>query len=565
MDKLKLESPNLTDKNIEKIAALFPNVVTEMKDEEKSTPSKTVYKKGVNFELLRQELSCDMVDGEECYDFTWVGKKASIVEGNRPIRKTLRPAMEQSKNWEETGNLYIEGDNLDVLKLLQESYLNSVKMIYIDPPYNTGNDFIYKDNFTMNRDEYEEQIGLFDEDENRLFQNTESNGRFHSDWCSMLYPRLKLAQNLLTEDGVVFISIDDNEIENLKKLCDEVFGEYNYMALLTRRCMHTVRNSSKDFNKNADYILCYIKNKKFYEQDKSNFIRAKVDKTENYKMNDNDGKGFFKLDPICARNYNKPYRFIFKNGIEWEAPQGSFPRYSQETLKNKEENNELDFNGKEPRAKRYLNEVQEGQPPDTILKETDVGFNSEGTKDLANTIDDDKIFSQPKPIKLISYLMSLLATKSGIVLDFFSGSATTAHAVMQLNAGDGGNRKFIMIQLPEPCDEQSEAYKAGYKNICGIGKERIRRAGEKIKNEVEQSNAQLKLDEKPKKVPDIGFRVLKVDSTNMKDVYYSADEYDQTMLDHLESNIKDDRTDLDLLYGVLLDWGLPLTLPHKIE
>lgn len=556
MDKLRMESPDMTAQNIDRIAALFPNCITEMLDEEHSTPEKKVYKRAVNFELLKQMLSPDVVDGDEAYEFTWVGKKAAIVEANKPIRKTLRPCVAESKDWDTTENLYIEGDNLEVLKLLQESYLGKVKMIYIDPPYNTGNDFIYADDFMRSQEEENVQMGMYDEDENRLFKNTDTNGRFHSDWCSMIYSRLMLARNLLTDDGVIFISIDDYEVENLQKICNEVFGESNMFAILTRRCMHTVRNSSKDFNKNTDYILAYAKNKLAFSTEKGNLIREKTDKAENYPFNDNDGKGFYKLDPIYARNYAKPYVHTFDNGIVWSAPEGSFPRYSQEHLREMERNNELNFDGKQPRAKRYLENVQVGQPPDTLIRETNAGFNLDGTRVLAEILQHDKVFSQPKPVKLITYLMSLQTySDNDIILDFFSGSATTAHAVMQLNAEDGGHRKFIMVQLPEKCDEKSEAYKAGYKNICEIGKERIRRAGYKIKSESPMTTQDL----------DVGFRVLKLDDTNMKDVYYAPDDYDQGMLAGLESNIKDDRTDLDLLFGCLIDWGLPLSLPYSSE
>lgn len=549
-----MESLDMKKQNIDKIAALFPNCITEKLDEEKSTVDKKVYKKAINFEMLRQMLSDDVIEGDEAYEFTWVGKKAAIVEANKPIRKTLRPCKEESVNWDTTENLYIEGDNLEVLKLLQESYLGKVKMIYIDPPYNTGNDFIYQDDFKMTVDEYSNEIGEFDENGNRMFRNTDSNGRFHSDWCSMIYPRLMLARNLLSEDGVIFISIDDNEQENLKKICDEVFGAENFFAILSRRCMHTVRNSSKDFNKNTDYILVFAKNKNFFSAEQGNLIREKVDKKANYPFDDNDGRGPYKLDPIYARNYARPYIHTFENGVVWEAPEGSFPRYSQEHLQEMELNNELDFNGQQPRAKRYLKNVQVGQPPDTFMKMENVGFNLDGTRLLANILEHDKVFSQPKPIKLLMYLIDLLKYgEDDIVLDFFSGSATTAHAVMQLNAEDSGHRKFIMVQVPEQTDVKSEAHKAGYNTICEIGKERIRRAAKKIAEE----NPDAKFDG--------GFRVLKLDDTNMKDVYYAAGDYNQLMLDLLESNIKEDRTDIDLLFGCLLEWGLPLSMPYTSE
>ena len=389
MNKMKFETPNLTEKNIDKIAELFPSVITESADKNGK------HKKAINFDMLRQLLSEDVAEGDEAYEFTWVGKKAAIAEANKPIRKTLRPCPEESVNWDTTENLYIEGDNLEVLKLLQESYLGKVKMIYIDPPYNTGNDFIYRDDFKMSAEEYSEEIGEYDEDNNRLFRNTDSNGRFHSDWCSMIYSRLMLARNLLSDDGVIFISIDDNEVENLKKICDEVFGSENFFAILTRRCMHTVRNSSKDFNKNTDYIIVFAKNKSAFSTEKNNLIREKVDKLDNYPFNDNDGKGCYKLDPIYARNYAKPYIHTFENGIVWEAPEGSYPRYSQEHLREMELNNELDFNGKQPRAKRYLEKVQVGQPPDTLIRENNAGFNLDGTRVLSDVLEHDKIFSQP--------------------------------------------------------------------------------------------------------------------------------------------------------------------------
>ncbi len=469
----------------------------------------------------------------------------------------LRPCPEESVDFENTKNIYIEGDNLEVLKLLQVAYFHKVKMIYIDPPYNTGHDFVYEDDYSDPMERYKAVTSQATK------SNPETMGRFHTKWLNMMYPRLKLASYLLRDDGVIFISIDDVELFNLKKICDEVFGEENFLALLTRRGMHTVRNSSKDFNKNSDYILVYAKNKSIIENDKNKWIRAKVDKSDNYKLNDNDGKGFYKLDPIYARNYAKPYIYKFKNGIEWQAPKGSYPRYSEETLKYKEENNELNFDGKEPRAKRYLNEVQVGQPPDTYMREENVGFNSDGTKDLANSIEKDKIFSQPKPVKLIKYLISLLSyDKDDIILDFFSGSATTAHAVMQLNAEDGGNRQFIMVQLPELCDEKSEAYKAGYNNICEIGKERIRRAGKKILDE----NNQLKLDERENPL-DVGFKVFKLDTSNLnewnsitKRMSENSDtEILQKKLELMLNKIKPDRSDLDVVYEVVLKLGFPLS------
>ena len=583
MDKLPCETPNQTDQNIEKIAALFPNVITEIKDEEHSTPEKTVYKKGINFELLKQELSGDVADGDECYDFTWVGKKACIVEGNKPIKKTLRPCMEESKDWEHTGNLYIEGDNLDVLKLLQESYLNSVKMIYIDPPYNTGNDFIYKDDFAMDKDDYDEQISLYDDDGNRLFQNTESNGRFHSDWCSMMYPRLKLAQNLLTDDGVIFISIDDNEVHNLRKMCDEVFGEGNFVSMLTVVVKPEGRRYGF-FAKTHEFVLVYCKN--------SYALSLNEVEVKGTTFQYSDNRGGYNLIGLRNRNVqafnssNRPnLRYPFYVDINHADSNGLFPVSTVEreghikiwpsTINGLEsvwrwgrEKSTLQaddlvaYRGNDGEIRVFQKERKLTQTAKTVLNDKNY-ISNKGTKEVQQLLGKG-IFDFPKPLALIKILASIGSMEESIVLDFFSGSATTAHALMQLNAEDGGNRKFIMTQIPELCDGKSDAFKAGYKNICEIGKERIRRAGEKIKAKVEEENAQLKLGEEPKQVPDIGFRVLKLDETNMKDVYYSAEEYSQTTLENMESNIKEGRTDLDLLYGVLLDWGLKLTDNHKI-
>jgi adenine-specific DNA-methyltransferase len=562
MDKLRMESNNLTEKNIEKIEKLFPNVITEIRDKDGNL------KKGINFEKLKLELSKDISDDPESYDFTWVGKKASIIEANTPIRKTLRPCVEESKDWENTGNLYIEGDNLEALKLLQESYLNSIKMIYIDPPYNTGNDFIYRDNFAIDKDEYDEQLGLYDEEENRLFQNAESNGRFHSDWCSMMYPRLKLAQYLLSEDGVIFISIDDNELENLKKLCNEVLGEGNFIAQLVWQRAFSPKNDARFISNSHDYILMYVKSI-------NNFKIGRLPRTDEanarYSNPDNDPRGVWMSSDLSVKTYNANYDYPIKlpSGRIAEPPSGRCWRCSKESFENLVAQNRIWFGPDgdgAPRIKRFLAYLKfDGMAPTSILLHKDVGHSQEGSQELTKLLEAG-VFDGPKPIRLMRRLLTLANTdKDSIILDFFSGSATTAHAVMQLNAEDGGNRKFIMVNLPELCDEKSEAYKAGYKNICDIGKERIRRAGEKIKSEIEENNTQLKIGEEPKKTPDIGFRVLKVDSTNMKDVYYSVDQYNQNMLEGLESNIKEDRTDLDLLYGVMLDWGLQLSLNHKIE
>ena len=540
MKNLTGESMNITEKNLKAMQQLFPEAFEEGK---------------IDFDVLRQLLGDFVDDAQERYSFKWNGKGRALRLSQTPSMGTLRPCKEESKDWDNTENLYIEGDNLEVLKLLQKSYYGKVKMIYIDPPYNTGGDFVYKDNFHDNIRNYKEVTGQIDGKGNKIDTNTESNGRFHTDWLNMMYPRLILARNLLTDDGVIFISIDDNEQGNLKRLCDEVFGENNFLAILTRRCMHTVRNSSKDFNKNADYVLTYARDKVVITSDKNARIREQVDKSSNYKLNDNDGRGFYKLDPIYARNYAKPYTFTFKNGMVWSAPEGSYPRYSIESLMHMEETNQLNFEGKQPRAKRYLNEVQLGQPPDTIMKEEKVGFNSEGTKLLAEVLGNDKVFSQPKPSKLVEYLISILPNNdSGIILDFFSGSATTAHAIMKLNAEDGGNRKFIMVQLPEPIERGSDANKAGYQTICEIGKERIRRAGDKIKAEAGDKAADL----------DIGFKVFKLDSSNLQKWNPQPDDLVMTLQQAMD-NFLPDRTEQDVLYEIILKMGLELTCQIEEE
>lgn len=551
MDKLKMETPDLTQTNIEKLAALFPSCITEAWGEDGKL------KKAVNFEILRQMLSDVVLEGNEAYEFTWVGKKAAIVEANRPIRKTLRPCPAESVDWDSTENLYIEGDNLEVLKLLQESYLGKVKMIYIDPPYNTGNDFIYRDDFAMGGEEYSEESGQVDENGDRLFRNTDSNGRFHSDWCSMIYSRLMLARNLLSDDGVIFISIDDGEVGNLREICDEIFGLSNFLANLIWEKKYTVANDALFFSDNHDHLLCYVKNT-------SSFIVGKLLRTAEmdaaYKNPDGHPKGPWKATPLHAKSGSADsanFSYTFANGVTFKPPAGTYSRYSAETLKRFDDNDEIWF-GKDgtavPSRKTFLCDLKNsGVVPRTIIPFSLGGHNHEAVDEVRLLLNNN-VFTNPKPIKLLRHLLTLAnLKKDSIVLDFFSGSATTAHAVMQMNAEDGGHRKFIMVQLPEPCDEKSEAYKAGYPNICEIGKERIRRAAKKI------------AADNPGKPFDGGFRVFKLDDTNMTDVYYSAGEYDQNMLDQLVSNIKPDRTDLDLLFGCLLEWGLPLSMPYTSE
>ena len=580
MEKLKQETVNFTEKNIDKIAALFPSAITETKDADGKL------KRAVNFDQLKQLLSDEVVDGDECYEFTWVGKKQSIIEGNRPIRKTLRPCKEESKNWDTTENLYIEGDNLDVLKLLQNSYLNKVKMIYIDPPYNTGNDFIYRDNFKVSKEDYEEEMGLFDEEENRLFKNTESNGRFHSDWCSMMYPRLQLARNLLTDDGVIFISIDDNEVHNLRKICDEVFGEENFVAQLIWQ-KKTGASDAKTIATITEYILVYTKQNNILSVFSRNTTSYDINR---YKYQD---KYFEERGPYYIDNLDRgglQYSESLNYGIECPDGTITYPngrikykndgwiwKWSKEKIKWAQENEFLEFRESDKKEsgwsvcyKNYLKVNNENKPIERAAPYKNLILdilNSDAAAGMKALFDTNTYFEYSKPYGLILKLIRFVnLSNKGIILDFFSGSATTAHAVMQLNAEDGGNRKFIMVQLPEETDPKSEAYKAGYKNICEIGKERIRRAGKKIEEELNAKSKEGELfKDEEHKTPDTGFRVLKVDSTNMKDVYYSPSQYNQQMLLELESNIKDDRTDIDLLYGVLLDWGVPLSLPHITE
>lgn len=588
---LKMESIDMTEENNKKIAALFPNCVTEAKDENGQL------KHVVNFELLKQMLSPEVVDGAEHYEFTWVGKKAAIVEANKPIRKTLRPCPEESKNWDTTENLYIEGDNLEVLKLLQENYLGKVKMIYIDPPYNTGNDFVYRDNFTRSQEEENAQMGLFDEDDNHLFKNTDTNGRFHSDWCSMIYSRLMLARNLLSDDGAIFVSIDDNEQGNLKKCCDEVFGGQNFVAQLVWERAFSPKNDARFISNSHDYVLMYAR-------DITQFVIGRLPRTEEanarYSNPDNDPRGVWMSSDISVKTYNAEcdYPITAPSGRVIEPPAGRCWRLSQKAFLERLQDNRIwfgpDGNGV-PRIKRFLTDLKhEGMAPTSIMFFKDVGHSQEGAQEVSKLLDGG-FFSGPKPQRLMQRLLTLANLKNdSVVLDFFSGSASTAHAVMQLNAEDGGHRKFIMVQLPEKCDEKSEAFKAGYRNICEIGKERIRRAGEKIVAELTakrsttdntdaaQVPTQIGTDGKEnpcssvsreagisaisgKTLPDIGFRVLKVADSNMKDVYYAAGDYTQDLLTQTESNIKEDRTDLDLLFGCVLDWGLPLSLPYKSE
>ena len=555
MDKLRMESPDLTAENVEKIAALFPNCITEMLDEEHSTPEKKVYKWAVNFELLKQMLSPDVVDGDEAYEFTWVGKKAAIVEANKPIRKTLRPCVAESKDWDTTENLYIEGDNLEVLKLLQESYLGKVKMIYIDPPYNTGSDrFIYPDDYGMTQDEYETASEVYDEEGNKVFsENLLSNPRYHSKWCSMIYQRLLLARGFLTEDGAIFISIDDKEQENLKKICDEVFGASNYVSTIVWQHSIQPKGYLGNFSIQHSYVLIYCK-------DALSFKLGSLERTDEdnkaYSNPDNDPKGPWRSGDVRNALYrpNLIYDIISPSGKVIKPCENGW-RWSKETVAEKIKSGEIIFSADETRIIRkiYLSTL-EGRAPETIWFGKDVGTTREGISELKQLFGQAP-FDTPKPTRLIERCITLMNDPQMLIMDFFSGSATTAEAIMKANSKDGGHRTSIQIQYPEECGISSPARKMGYSTISEIGKERIRRAGDKIKSESPMTTQDL----------DIGFRVLKLDDTNMKDVYYAPDDYDQGMLAGLESNIKDDRTDLVLLFGCLIDWGLPLSLPYKSE
>ncbi|NUF49879.1 site-specific DNA-methyltransferase [Gilliamella sp. ESL0250] len=559
-----MHSLNKVDENIKKIGAQFPNCITERKNQQ----GEVEY--AIDFDLLKQELSSVIVEGrEERYQFTWPDKKKSILLANAPIAKTLRPCREESVDFDDTENLYIEGDNLEVLKLLQETYLGKVKMIYIDPPYNTGNDFVYEDDFAQNTSEYLENSGQFDDEGNRLIKNMETNGRFHTDWLNMIYPRLKLARDLLTDDGVIFISIDDNEQENLKKICDEVFGAKNFAACIPWQSRLSIQNDT-DFSINHEYIIVYAKNRRFenrrlkrsnettwYQKDSFVFRPLPLDKSK-FDNPDNDPRGIWKADPFDAPNVRSNLTYPVTNpntGEQHFPPSGRCWRISQEKFSSALADGRIIFgmNGTgRPQMKSFYEEKKDfGSIDNSWFSGEKIGTTTVATKELQKLFGKTP-FDTPKPTSFLMKLMILgFIENNDIILDFFSGSATTAHAVMQLNAEDGGNRKFIMVQLPETTDEKSEAYKAGYKNICEIGKERIRRAG----NKIAQENPQAKFDK--------GFRVLKCDSSNMKEVYYNPAEYNTDLLDVLIDNIKADRTAEDLLFQVMLDLGVLLSSDIK--
>ncbi|MDI6618067.1 MAG: site-specific DNA-methyltransferase [Clostridiales bacterium] len=579
MDRLKMHSVNKVDENIKKIAELFPNTLTEVIKgyREDGTP---IIEHAIDFDVLRQELSNIIVEGpEERYQFTWPDKKKSILLANAPIAKTLRPCREESVDFDTTENLYIEGDNLDVLKLLQETYLGKVKMIYIDPPYNTGKDFIYEDDFAQSTEEYLANSGQYDEDGNRLVPNLESNGRFHTDWLNMMYPRLKLAKDLLSDDGVIFISIDDNELENLRKICLEVFGISNFIAQIIHK-NNSMKNQSKLIGVTTEYMLIYAKNREMlrntvwrvpkkaaadinnkFKQLKAKGLSLQEIEQEIKEMytrpkyahlsrwNKVDENGVFKDADLSREGGHKDFTIINPNtGKPCVIPKRGWGKSQQELLRLQAEG--LIWYGDDttpPGLKDYLNSDDVSVPDNFWYFD-----NSVDTRWIKSTFG-RLVFENPKPLEFIKQAILLHTKESDIILDFFSGSATTAHAVMQLNAEDGGNRKFIMVQFPEKTPENSEAHKAGYHNICEIGKERIRRAGKKILEKHPEAAGKL----------DIGFRVLKVASSNMQDVYYRPDEYTQDLLSALTDNIKPDRTPEDLLFQVMLDLGVLLS--SKIE
>ena len=555
MEKMKMESVDIIARNVEKIGQQFPNCVTETVDESGKL------KKAINFDILKQMLSEDVIDGDEAYEFTWVGKKASIVEANKPIRKTLRPCKDESVDWDNTENLYIEGDNLEVLKLLQESYLGKVKMVYIDPPYNTGNDFIYRDDFTKSENEYLEETGIYDLDGNKMYKNTDTNGRFHSDWCSMMYSRLMLARNLLTKDGVIFISLDDGEFDNLRKMCNEVFGEKNFLECLIWKKRATPPND-RNIGRIHEFVLCYAKE---LDNVSLGLLPRDEKSISRYSNPDNDSRGPWVASDLSANG--KGGRIVQsciypivnpQNGKEYFPSEGRCWLFNKEKMDAWIAEGRVSFreNTGAPFLKRYLSEVRQGLTLPTIM--TEFGYSQTSAAEGDKLFGIKGVFEYAKPTTLINPLIRVGAPNDDdIIMDFFSGSSTTAHAVFQLNAELGSKKKFIMVQIPEKCNESSAAYKAGYRTICELARDRIKKAGIQIQKE--------KTDLFTKKELDIGFRVLKVDSSNMNDVYYAPSDYSQGFLNQLESNIKPGRTDLDLLFGCLLEWGLPLSLPYSSE
>lgn len=576
MDHLKMHTPNKADENFRKLAELFPNVVTETKNEQGEVV------RAIDKDVLMQEINTKVVEGrEERYQFTWPDKRKSVLLANAPIAKTLRPCREESVNFDTTENLYIEGDNLEVLKLLQETYLGKIKMIYIDPPYNTGNDFVYEDDYSMDNAQFIMQNGGYDEQGNRLFKNMDTNGRFHTDWLNMMYPRLKLARDLLTEDGVIFISIDDNEIDNLLKACNDIFGKLNYCATIPYRKRTMKTDVPFGISQDYEWVVVFAKStaffagvpveRKYYSSpdfpnDRWRLSDLTTQKIESQRPN----SAFDLVDPKTGKIYKynpkrlwaitkDTFNYYYEKGKivfpdDYEFLKISIPSYR--VFESEDQAKSLKMYGLKTPLKSFS----------SVLSQ-EVGMNEQGSKEVDDLIG-DKVFSFPKPSTLIKQFLLSIHDENSIILDFFSGSATTAHAVMQLNAEDGGNRKFIMVQLPEKTDEKSEAYKAGYTNICEIGKERIRRAGAQIihNSQCIMHNEKCLMTKCPNYEScimnsplDVGFRVLKCDSSNMKDVYYSPESYNGTFLNSLTENIKEDRTHEDLLFQVMLDLGILLS------
>lgn len=551
-ERLSLQSADGAQLNLDALYQIAPSCFTEAAD-----PKTGKIKRMVNFDTLRQLLGDDAVeDAPEAYEFNWVGKQEARAEVLRPINKTLRPVREDSVDWNNTQNLYIEGDNLEVLKLLQKSYLGKVKMIYIDPPYNTGNDFVYHDDFARSQAEEDLFAGNVDELGNRFIKNTDSNGRYHSDWCSMIYSRLKIASSLLTENGAVFISIDDYEQRNLKNICDEVYGEKNFVACVVWQRTYAPISLKKFFSESHEYCLIYAKN---IDKFSMNLLPRSEKQNKDYKNPDNDPRGPWKVGNLTVGPAveKQIYEIIGPTGRKFMPPSGYCWRFSREKFEELRKDNRIWFGidgNNSPVPKLFLSEVQNGVTPMTLWTFEEAGHGQEATRDFRELMG-KSVFTNTKPLRYMNRFISIGSEKDSIILDFFSGSATTAHAVMQLNAEDGGNRKFILVQLPEETTEDSEAYKAGYKNICEIGKERIRRAGKKIKEESPLTTQDL----------DTGFRVFRVDSSNYEEVEHTPKDWNQDQLDLFLNNIKSDRTDLDLLFGCMLDWGVKLSLPMASE
>ena len=558
-NRMELQSADGAQLNLDALYQIAPSCFTEVAD-----PDTGGVKRVVNFDVLRQLLGDNAVeDAPEAYEFNWVGKQAARAEVLKPIEKTLRPVKEDSVDWDNTQNLYIEGDNLEVLKLLQKSYLGKVKMIYIDPPYNTGNDFVYHDDFAMSADEYAEASGAVDELGNKYIKNMDSNGRFHSDWCSMMYSRLMVARSLLSEDGVIFISIDDKEVGNLRKICDDIFGEHNFVSNIIWQKKFSRSNDATYFSSMHDHILCYCNNNiKIDEKGWNIGLLPRGEEIPNgYSNPDNDPRGPWTSTIMSAKSGSQSllYEITTPSGRIVVPPSGRYWSCSRDTFNKWKAENRIWFgiNGDSaPRKKTFLSEVQDGLRPNSILFQNEVGNNQEGKQEVKALFNGVGVFDGPKPVRLLYTLLTIgNLSKGDIVLDFFSGSSSTAHAAMKLNAEDGGNRKFIMVQIPEETPEDSEARKAGYNTIPEIARERIRRAGKKIKEESPLTTADL----------DTGFRVFRLDEGNYEDVKRSPKEFKQDQLDLFLNNIKTDRSDLDLLFGCMLDWGVQLSLPMTQE